>query len=213
VSDHPSESTIGTKLPVHPPPLRGEERTATETDTPDAVSLPGMRLAVGSGNPVKRRAVEQAVTETLEGPTVEAVPVDSGVSEQPSGRAETLAGAKNRAANAFAAGEYDLGVGLEGGVAEVDGTEGLFLIMWAAVTDGEQVGHGAGPSFRLPDSIGDRVEAGEELGPVMDDVLGEDGVAEKQGAAGALSSGVVDRDDALAAGVAAAMGPFVTERY
>jgi len=172
-----------------------------------------MRLAVGSGNPVKRRAVEQAVAETVKQPTVEAVPVDSGVSEQPSGRAETLAGAENRAANALAAGEYDLGVGLEGGVAEVDGTEGLFLIMWAAVTDGEQVGHGAGPSFRLPDSIGDRVEAGEELGPVMDDVLGEDDVAEKQGAAGALSSGVVDRDDALAAGVAAAMGPFVTERY
>ena len=172
-----------------------------------------MRLAVGSGNPVKRRAVEQAIAETLDGATVEAVSVDSGVSEQPRGREETVEGAKNRARNALAAGEYDLGVGLEGGVAEIPETEGLFLIMWVAVTDGEQVGLGSGPAFRLPASIGDRVAAGEELGPVMDDVLGEDGVAEKQGAAGALSAGVVDRDDALAAGVAAAMGPFVTDRY
>jgi inosine/xanthosine triphosphatase len=172
-----------------------------------------MRLAVGSGNPVKRRAVEQAIEGTLDDATVEAVSVDSGVSEQPRGRGETVEGAKNRARNALAAGAYDLGVGLEGGVAEVPETEGLFLIMWAAVTDGDRVGLGAGPSFRLPASIGDRVAAGEELGPVMDDVLGEDDVAEKQGAAGALSGGVVDRDDALAAGVAAAMGPFVTDRY
>jgi inosine/xanthosine triphosphatase len=172
-----------------------------------------MRIAVGSGNPVKRRAVEQAVADTLGDPEIESVSVDSGVSEQPTGRGETVEGAKNRARNALAAGEYDLSVGLEGGVAEVDGTDGLFLIMWTAVTDGEQVGLGAGPSFRLPDSIGDRVAAGEELGPVMDDMLGEDDVAEKQGAAGALSGGVVDRDAALAAGVAAAMGPFVTDRY
>ena len=185
---------------------------STETDTPAGAPYSAMQVAVGSGNPVKRRAVEEAVSETLDA-EIEAVPVDSGVSEQPRGRAETVTGAKNRARNALAAGEYDLGVGLEGGVAEIEGAEGLFLIMWVAVTDGEQVGLGSGPSFRLPDSIGDRVAAGEELGPVMDDVLGEDDVAQKQGAAGALSGGVVDRDDALAAGVAAAMGPFVTERY
>ncbi|GAB7094652.1 inosine/xanthosine triphosphatase [Halolamina litorea] len=171
-----------------------------------------MRIAVGSGNPVKRRAVERAVEATLDA-DIEAVPVDSGVSEQPRGRAETVEGAKNRAANALAAGEYDLAVGLEGGVAEVEGADGLFLIMWAAVTDGERVGLGSGSAFRLPEGIGDRVRAGEELGPVMDDVLGEDDVAKKQGAAGALSAGVVDRDDALAAATAAAMGPFVTDRY
>jgi inosine/xanthosine triphosphatase len=171
-----------------------------------------MRIAVGSGNPVKRRAVEQAVETTLDA-EIESVPVDSGVSEQPRGREETVQGAKNRAANALAAGEYGLGVGLEGGVAEIDGSEGLFLIMWAAVTDGQQVGLGSGPAFRLPAEIGERVAAGEELGPVMDDVLGEDDVARKQGAAGALSGGVVDRDDALAAATAAAMGPFVTDRY
>jgi inosine/xanthosine triphosphatase len=172
-----------------------------------------MRIAVGSGNPVKRRAVERAVTSTVRNPEVVAESVDSGVSEQPYGQTETITGAETRAQNALAAGDYDLGIGLEGGVARIDGTDGLFLVMWTAVTDGEQLGHGSGPSFRLPDRIAARVEAGEELGPVMDDVLGEADVAKNQGAAGALSAGVVDRDDALAAGVAAAMGPFVTDHY
>ena len=172
-----------------------------------------MRIAVGSGNPVKRRAVEHAVETTFEGAEVVAEAVDSGVPEQPRGQAETIAGAETRARNALATGDYDLGVGLEGGVSQFDGASGLFLVMWAAVTDGERTGRGAGGSFRLPNRIAARVDAGEELGPVMDDVLGEDDVAKKQGAAGALSAGVVDRDDALATAVAAAMGPFVTDRY
>jgi len=172
-----------------------------------------MRIAVGSGNPVKRRAVETAVASTVEAPEVVTESVDSGVSEQPYGQSETITGAETRARNALAAGAYDLGVGLEGGVARIDGAEGLFLVMWTVVTDGEQLGHGSGPSFRLPDRIAGRVEAGEELGPVMDDMLGEEDVAKNQGAAGVLSAGVVDRDDALAAGVAAAMGPFVTDHY
>lgn len=78
-----------------------------------------MRIGVGSGNPVKRRAVEQALgIATESGPgadprdaesslldglpddpetvAVEAVPVPSGVSEQPTGHTETIAGAENR---------------------------------------------------------------------------------------------------------------------
>jgi len=170
-----------------------------------------MRIAVGSENPVKVAATEAAIGD-LPGATVDAVAVESGVAEQPTGLDETRTGARNRARRAYETGGYTLGVGIEGGVATL-GTDDLYLVMWAAVTDGQQVGLGSGPAFRLPAEIGERVAAGEELGPVMDDVLGEDDVARKQGAAGALSGGVVDRDDALAAATAAAMGPFVTDRY
>lgn len=89
----------------------------------------------------------------------------------------------------------------------------LSLIMWAAVTDGNSVGVGGGPTIPLPDRIGSRVQAGEELGPVMDDVLNEEGVARNQGASGAVTSGRIDRTDALAAAVAAALAPFVSELY
>lgn len=172
-----------------------------------------MRIGVGSGNPVKRRAVASAVQDVLRDPAVESVPVESGVSEQPSGHEETHRGAGNRARNVLAAGDYDLGVGLEGGVAGFDGTDGLFLVMWAAVSDGERTGHGAGPSMRLPEHVSTRLGDGAELGPVMDDLLGEDDVAKKQGAAGAFTAGRVDREEALATAVAGAMGPFVTDYY
>jgi inosine/xanthosine triphosphatase len=170
-----------------------------------------MRVGVGSGNPVKRRAVAAVVAADA---TVESVPVASGVSEQPTGHAETVEGAETRAANVLLESpDFDLGVGIEGGVAEFEGTRGLFLVMWAAVTDGERVGHGAGPSLRLPDRIADRVRDGEELGPVMDDELGTAGIAEREGAAGALTDGRIDREEALSTAVAGALGPFVTDLY
>jgi inosine/xanthosine triphosphatase len=172
-----------------------------------------MRLGVGSGNPVKRAAVERAVDGVLDGARVEAVPVASGVAEQPTGHAETIAGAENRARTVLAESDSDLGVGLEGGVADFDGTDGLFLVMWAAVTDGDRMGHGAGPSVRLPDSVAERIRDGDELGPVMDALLGEDDVAKNQGAAGAFTAGKVDREEALATAVAGAMAPFVTGFY
>jgi len=167
-----------------------------------------LRAAVGSGNPVKVAATERALGPTREA-TVEAVPVESGVSEQPTGHGETRHGARRRAQRALPG--YDLGVGIEGGVA--DEHDGLWLVMWAAVTDGERWGHGAGPSLALPDRIAERVRAGEELGPVMDDVLGEEDVARNQGAAGALTGGSIDRERALASAVAGALGPFVTDHY
>ncbi|WP_435179972.1 inosine/xanthosine triphosphatase [Halorussus sp. AFM4] len=171
-----------------------------------------MRVGVGSTNPVKRAATEAALGE-FPGTAVESVGVESGVSEQPRGERETVEGAENRARNALEAGDFDLGVGLEGGVAEVDGAEGLFLIMWAAATDGDRVGRGAGPRLRLPESIAVRVRDGEELGPVMDDVLDMENVAEKQGAAGALTANAIDREGALRQAVAGALGPFVTDLY
>lgn len=101
---------------------------------------------------MKRRAVETLVESeaALEGGAVEAVPVDYGVAEQPSGHAETVRGAETRARNVLEEWPFDLGVGVEGGVAEFEGADGLFLVMWAAVTDGRRIECGAGPSVRLP---------------------------------------------------------------
>ena len=174
-----------------------------------------MRVGVGSGNPVKLEATRLALPGETDGfaadATVERCPVPSGVSEQPSGHEETRRGAVNRAEGVVSAG-YDLGVGIEGGVA--DGPDGeLLLVMWAAVTDGDRRGYGSGPSLVLPADVAARVRGGEELGPVMDDTLGEDDVAKRQGAAGALTGGRIDRTDALRTAVAGALGTFVSPLY
>jgi inosine/xanthosine triphosphatase len=166
-----------------------------------------MRVAVGSGNPVKRDAVAAALPDA----TVESVSVESGVAEQPWGDDVKIEGARNRAERALAAGGYDLGVGPEGGVSERDGA--LYLIMWAAASDGERVAVGGGPRIRLPADVAGRLHDGDELGPVMDDLLDTSGVAENQGAAGVLTAGVTDRTEALRTAVAGALGPFLTHYY
>jgi len=168
-----------------------------------------MHVAVGSANPVKQRAVEGVLDDA----TVTPVAVDSGVPEQPHGRAETIQGADTRARRALAAVDADLAVGIEGGVGTSPRSDGLFLVMWAAVTDGERLERGGGPSIRLPGAVADRLRAGEELGPVMDDRLDTSGVATGQGAAGVLTGGAIDRESALAHAVAGALGPFLTSHY
>jgi conserved hypothetical protein TIGR00258 len=177
-------------------------------------------VTVGSGNPVKRAATEAALhdpaaTDRFVDATVRAEPVDSGVPEQPRGHAETRRGAVTRAVAARETGA-DFGVGIEGGVGSFDpvgdGTcesdSGLSLLVWAAVTDGTETGVAAGPSFPLPTAVAQRVRDGEELGPVVDDLLGESGVARGRGTAGVVTGGRVDRTDALRTAVAGALAPF-----
>lgn len=170
-----------------------------------------MDVAVGSTNPVKVEAVERTL-ERYE-PTVTAVAVGSGVSEQPWSIAETVAGAETRARRALEATDATYGVGLEGGVARLEGAPGLSLIMWGAATDGERMERGGGPTLRLPDRIATRLEEGEELGPVMDDALGREGIAESDGAAGVLTGGLTDRTRALGEAVAGSVGPLLLEQY
>ncbi len=188
--------------------------TDSESATGDETGR-SVRVAVGSTNPVKVAATERALRtgDAVEADVVESVSVASGVNEQPTGIEETVTGAENRARRALSAGTYDLGVGIEGGVAEYDGVPGLYLVMWAAATDGDRLGRGGGPSLRLPESVAGRVRAGEELGPVMDDVTGSEGVKRDRGAAGVLSAGHTDRERALAAAVAGALGPVHTDWY
>jgi inosine/xanthosine triphosphatase len=174
-----------------------------------------VRVAVGSENPVKIGATKRVAGELFEGGVeVVAVGVDSGVLEQPRGRTETLTGAENRAARALEAdSDADYGVGIEGGVTDLTERPGLYLIMWAAVTDGDRLERGGGPALRLPDAIAERVRDGGELGPVLDDRLDTDGLRERAGAAGVFTGGAIDRESALAHAVAGAFGPFATEFY
>ena len=164
-----------------------------------------MHVAIGSENPTKVAAVERVVPAAR----CRAVGVDSGVSEQPWGRAETVDGAQNRASAALSATGADYGVGIEGGVERRDPPGGLWLIMWAAVTDGTDTHFGAGPSIRLPDTVAERLRDGEELGPILDDELGRAALGKQEGAIGVYTDGEVSRTDALVAAVAGAFGPFL----
>lgn len=171
-----------------------------------------MKIAVGSTNPVKVAAVRQVVLRQWPDAEVVALEVSTGISAMPMSDAESQAGARNRALAALAQTHADLGVGLEGGVNPE--AIGLVLHGWVVVVDGNgRTGIGGAGRLPLPESIARRVLAGEELGPVMDDVLGQTEVRKQGGAVGALTAGLVLRQEAFAQGVAYALAPFVASQW
>lgn len=106
-----------------------------------------------------------------------------------------------------------MGVGVEGGDATLADREGLYLITWAAATDGQRLERGGGPAIRLPEAVAERIGTGGELGPVLDGAFGRDGIARAEGATGLLTDGLTDRENALAQAVAAAVGPFESDAF
>jgi inosine/xanthosine triphosphatase len=171
-----------------------------------------MKVAVGSTNPTKVAAVESIVKQIWPEAEIVALAVPSGVSEMPMSDTETITGARNRARAAKQAANADLGFGLEGGVHP--DPLGLLLQGWVVVVDGNgREGVGAAGRLPLPPMIADRVLAGEELGPVMDALLGESNIKARGGAVGALTGGLIPRDMAFSLGVGYALAPFVAPEF
>ncbi|MDN4072563.1 DUF84 family protein [Fictibacillus terranigra] len=147
-----------------------------------------MKIAVGSFNPAKIKAVENVLNET-----VQSMDVPSGVSPQPFSDEETKLGAINRAKACITNGA-DLGFGLEGGVSEAEGT--LYLCNWGALADREgKVLVASGAKIPLPKEIAEPVIKGHELGDVMASFTADKHVRTKAGAIGIFTNGMLARDE------------------
>jgi inosine/xanthosine triphosphatase len=151
-----------------------------------------MKIIIGSNNPAKVAAVKNAFhyqqTEFL------SLDIPSGVSEQPFSDEETIKGAINRAVGALKRGNGDIGIGLEGGVQE--SAHGLLLCNWGALASKNMDPIIAGGArFPLPHEIADRLRAGEELGPVMDDYAKKENVRKNEGAVGIFTNGLINRSE------------------
>jgi inosine/xanthosine triphosphatase len=151
-----------------------------------------MKIIIGSNNPAKVAAVKNAFqfqqTEFL------SLDIPSGVSEQPFSDEETIKGAINRAVGALNKGNGDIGIGLEGGVQET--SQGLLLCNWGvlAAQNIDPIIAG-GARFLLPNEIAERLRAGEELGPVMDDYAKKTNVRKNEGAVGIFTNGLINRSE------------------
>lgn len=163
-----------------------------------------MRIAVGSRNPVKVKAVENVFSRLYGIVDVDGVAVATGVPAQPFGD-ETVAGAVNRARAAFASGRYDYGVGIEAGLFAVGGV--TIDLQYCAIYDGSWVTLGCGSGFEYPPSVLGLVLAGREVGDVMSAVSGIEGLGEKEGAIGFLSRGMLTRVRLTEQGVFMALIP------
>ncbi|SMB93009.1 inosine/xanthosine triphosphatase [Deinococcus hopiensis KR-140] len=169
-------------------------------------------VRVGSLNPAKLQPVRDVFRTWWSGAEVEGVAVPSGVPDQPIGQAQTREGAVNRARSALAslAGTSAWGVGLEGGV-ELEAGEGRLFGMVAVACNlggNVEVEVSRTADLRLPPAVVARLVAGEELGPIMDDVLGLRDVKRGLGSVGVLTGGLVTRADVWRQAVALAATPL-----
>lgn len=169
-----------------------------------------MKITVGSVNPVKVGAVENAFKQYWPDCEVVGKVLKSGVAEQPMSEEEAISGAKYRAQ--IALGESDFGVGLEAGVCEMGGT--LFECAWVCITGKDGVeGLGGGLYFELPEDIARKIRDGGELGPIMNEMTGEDNVKQKMGAIGIFTKGKLDRKSAYVQIVLSALTKFVSPEW
>ena len=130
-----------------------------------------------------------------------------------------MEGAANRAQAALALStadglSADYGVGIEGGLEKIG--ERWFECGWVAVvcaSDGV-VGYGSCGRYEVSGSIVRRLQQGEELCVVMDDLSGQSDVRSSQGMMGIVTNGLLNRGECYEHGVFFGFAPFIShERY
>lgn len=165
-----------------------------------------MKVIVGSTNPVKVGAAREVFEKIDPNVEIVSIAVESGVPHQPWGDEETRQGAINRAHAAMRDGA-DYAVGFEGGVVETE--HGIMTCAWCAVINAaEKCGLGGSVNMMLPPKVQDALRHGAELGPAMDDLVGESNTKQGSGAAGILTDGLTDRKMEYEHMLALALAPF-----
>lgn len=170
----------------------------------DNAEVAPVRIAVGSTNPAKVHAARDGAARMLGEVEATGVHVPSGVSAQPHGDEEMIAGAEARASRALAAvAGASYGVGLEGGVDEHGGR--MFACAWCAVADRSgRLSLACTGRFELPPAVAELVRQGVELGDADDRVFGRANSKQQEGAVGLLTRGRFTRASFYAEAVALA---------
>ncbi|USS40247.1 inosine/xanthosine triphosphatase [Thermococcus aggregans] len=169
-----------------------------------------MRIAVGSTNPTKVKAVENVMRKIYGEVEVFGVEVESGVSDQPVGIEEIVQGAINRAKMALEKTSADFGVGIEAGIYPFPQTlTGYLDIQVCAIASPDGVitiGHG--PGFEYPPIVIERIlNEGVEAGIAMGGLVNDLELKKKIGAIGVLSKGLLTRTELNEIAVLMAMIP------
>jgi inosine/xanthosine triphosphatase len=180
------------------------------------------RVGVGSRNEPKVAAVRAAIGAYAPRATVQGLDVPSGVPEQPVGWGEIIRGARNRAEAAFAAGVWDLAVGIEDGLvplpAGAASASGDHVNLGcAAVWDGVRMSLGFSSGFGYPPDVAAAAVAGREpIGELFDrrwrasrgecEALPS---ARTSGNVGKLTAGALPRSEYARHAVLCALVPFV----
>ncbi len=174
-----------------------------------------MKIAIGTNNELKAKAIEAALRKVYPEAEVVKVDVPSGVKDNPVGREEGMVGALNRAKRARDKAGADMGVGPEG-ITETT-AYGSFVYGWVAIVDTSgRVGFGASAQVMLPAAVEERV-LGAHM--TMDQAMSEiskktkDEIRFKHGTNGVLTNGMYDREKEFRDATICALARFVSDYY
>jgi inosine/xanthosine triphosphatase len=174
------------------------------------MSVSQVRVVVGSTNDVKVRATRAAFSNYYEA-KVTGTSTASDVSDQPIGE-EAFLGARNRARCALDSGEFDFGVGIEGGIISLYGLRFGFAAVCVISREGV-ISFSTSGMFPIPTEALKLVDSGKELGDAMDELTGLKETKRGPGAVGLLTKGVVDRTALYRDAVAFALIPHINPNY
>ncbi len=169
-----------------------------------------MLVAVGSDNPVKLDSVLMAFNRVWpeHGWLFEGCDAPSGVRPQPMSDEEARAGARARAAYALRHLDGQFGIGIEGGLQDVEGS--WFNSAWVVVVDRSgSEGMSSTTRVAVPNVLMSLVQQGHELGDACDIYLGAQDTKYQGGLVGMMTNHVLDRSGVYADAVVAALARFL----
>ena len=170
-----------------------------------------LKVIVASNNPVKinatRKAFEAVFDQDL---SFHGASIPSDVADQPMSDEETLRGALNRTNGArenFPEAAY--WVGIEGGVDQLG--EEMYTFAWIVVQSTDRLGKAKSASIPLAPLVVKRLQNGEELGLINDDIFGQQDSKKIGGAAGLLTRNLLSREKIYREAIILALVPFMNE--
>lgn len=180
-----------------------------------------MHFAVGTKNKPKREAVESvlrtsAYTKNIPY-SISYHAVSSWVSDMPTTLTELRNGAKNRAIlTRREASDADYYIGMEWGVYQDYVWEEYWLVGVVYIEDQEGRGYfWYSAHLRVPTPIVEGLFDGRwrDLEEIIEDILGEASVGDKEGSFGLFSDGTIPRSEAFAQAIRSALVPHFSKFY
>lgn len=153
-----------------------------------------MKFIIGSMNKAKVEAATTIILAHHLEAEISTVASESGVSAQPIGDAETIKGAINRAKYVQRSHPEAIGIGLEGGVRLIG--EQMYICNWGALSlPNRHTITAGGAQIQLPNELAEKMNEGQELGPVIEAYFKQQGLRQKEGAMGIFTAGLITRVD------------------
>lgn len=165
-----------------------------------------MLVIVGSQNPIKVNAARRGLSRIYgDNCDIKGISLSElQLPDQPLTLEDTLTGAQRRAIHSVLTKDCDLGIGLEGGLAEIAGE--WFSVSWAAVANRHsKLKSAMGPCVYVPPPVMRLVKSGLELGEADDEYFGLTNSKQNGGLIGTITEGLVTREQTFTQAITIAL--------